>query len=39
MYFIYLLFCDYFSIFMSENQGIEYDRTATNNSFKTGVVE
>ena len=36
--FICLLFCDYFSTFMSINQGFKDDRAATYNRLKKGVV-
>ncbi len=36
---VYLRFCDYFSTFMSINQGFKDDRTATYNRLKKGVVE
>lgn len=37
--FICLQFCDYFSTFISVNQGFKYDRAATYNRLKKGVAE
>ena len=37
--FVCLLFCDYFSTFMSVNQRFKYDQTAAYNRLKKGVVE
>ena len=36
---VYLRFRDYFSTFISVNQGIRYDRTAAYNRLKKGGVE
>ena len=37
--FIYLRFCDCFSIFIAVNQRFKHDRTATYNRLKKGIVE